>query len=205
MSAFALIANGRIEDYQKIAPSIASHEQIIAVDGGYHHCKKMGITPDLLIGDFDSFQEISSVQIPRKKFPKDKNFSDLELAIEESLSLGADKITLFGALEKRLDHAISNLSLLLKYPSNIVIESSYEKTFALSGTNEVTTQPFQTISLLPLFSPAYGVTTKGLKWELTKQTLDQNFLSLSNVSLGSSFTVTVEKGTLICTLNEKNK
>lgn len=37
----------------------------------------------------------------------------------------------------------------------------------------------QVISLIPFYGPVTGITTHGLKWELTKDQLDKNFISIS--------------------------
>ena len=49
-----IIGNGDIKDYQYIKSKINDNDFIICADGGYNHAEKMGIVPDVLIGDFDS-------------------------------------------------------------------------------------------------------------------------------------------------------
>jgi thiamine pyrophosphokinase len=56
----------------------------------------------------------------------------------------------------------------------------------------------QTISLIPLYGPAKGIHTTGLKWELKNGSLDQNFIGVSNVSLKTRVTVEIEDGQLLC-------
>lgn len=63
----------------------------------------------------------------------------------------------------------------------------------------------QIISLIPLFGPATGLKTKGLKWDLgenTVSTLDKNFVGTSNVSMGEAYSISVGSGQLICIVNE---
>jgi thiamine pyrophosphokinase len=201
MKRIALIANSKITHYSLIKPKILQHEQVIAVDGGLNHCHRMQITPNLIIGDLDSAEKGLIEQystVPTKTFPKDKDHSDLELGIIHCLEMKSVRITLFGALENRMDHSLSNLYLLTRYPSIDTIESDHETIFCITGSHEFHCQPDQCISLIPLGEPCSGVSTSGLKWELNNQTLDKEFFSLSNVCLKSTFSIDVKKGTLLC-------
>jgi thiamine pyrophosphokinase len=196
----ALVANGVIHDYPLISSFIQNYTRKIAVDGGLIHCQAMNIVPDLIIGDLDSIShEILNLYplVPKKIFPKDKNFTDMELAIAEANS---NKIGIFGALEGRADHALVNLHLLCRRPKKITIETERETIVGIKGNQRFPCYPGQLISLIPLGSSVTGVTTKGLKWELNNATLDKNFFSLSNACLSSSFEVSIDHGDLICCL-----
>ena len=59
----------------------------------------------------------------------------------------------------------------------------------------------QTLSLFPLFAPA-KVDSSGLFWELSSEThtLNNHFLSLSNISTQNSVTLTVTEGVIVCFL-----
>ena len=57
-----IIGNGNIKDYEYIKGKIRDTDFIICADGGYNHAQKMGITPDVLLGDFDSASGFECVQ-----------------------------------------------------------------------------------------------------------------------------------------------
>lgn len=201
----ALIANGALHNYSFFKTQIESYHMIIAVDGGAAHCHKMELTPDFLIGDLDSIppeltEKFSEKRI--KRFASEKDETDLELAIQFTFQQGIERIGIFGALEKRTDHALYNLHLLQRFPRKVFFETEYETIFALDGANEVHCTPGQTISLIPLGPSPHGVTTKGLKWELSHATLDKNFMSISNVCQTSLIQVEIENGDLICCLSK---
>jgi len=200
----ALVGNGAIHEYGFIASLIKDYDRCIAVDGGLAHCQAMGITPDLIIGDLDSIPpELLKKysKVPTTIFPKDKDHSDMELAIDTVRTrYNIHKFGLFGAMEKRMDHALSNLYLLQRHPEKAVIKTETETIIAIEGQRRMNCYPGQCISLIPLGSPVIGVTTQGLKWELSEATLNQNFFSLSNVCLGSFFDVSIAQGTLLCCL-----
>ena len=64
---------------------------------------------------------------------------------------------------------------------------------------ELACMPGQT-SLLPLNGPATGVTTQGLKWELSEATLDKHFMGISNIALQNKVRIQVAHGNLLCIL-----
>lgn len=198
--SIALVANGEIKSYDKTKSLLTKFKKIVAVDGGLDHCDRMDIVPHLIVGDFDSVSEDALkkyAQVPILKYPRDKNKSDLELAIQEMLRQGADSIALFGVLGKRIDHLLYTLYLLARYPSKLIIESEEETIICLQNHHQIPSFPGQTISLIPL-SEVSGVTTKNLQWELHMDTLDKKFMSLSNICLGHSFTVDIKSGNLLC-------
>ena len=204
--SYALIANGAFENPFPLIPLLRFYQSIVAVDGGLIHCAKLGIIPDMIIGDFDSIPaELLQKypQVPIQAFPKDKDQTDLELAIQHIYRPEVEKIAVFGALGKRTDHILSNLHILRRYPNKIVFETETETVVCVQGSTDVETFPGQTISLIQM-GPVRGITTKGLRWELAKAKFDKYFYSLSNIAHGHSFHIEIEEGNLICCLNRNS-
>jgi thiamine pyrophosphokinase len=204
MNDVALIANGEIDLSEELISEIKSAQAIIAVDGGLAHCKAYGLMPDFIIGDFDSTpQELlnSFPLVPTKVYPVEKDKTDLELAVELALTLNPSQIRIFGALGGRIDHLLANVYLLSLCPGKIFLESKKQKIFVIDQKIALTPFASQIISLIPLNGPVYGVTTKGLKWELSQATLTQQFASISNVALDTNVSIEVENGNLLCCLN----
>ena len=86
----ALICGAPIENLEKIKQRIADFPCLVAVNGGMNHCRKLDMRPDLIIGDLDSADpEIlkSISNIPIKRYPKDKDQTDLEIALSPSARL----------------------------------------------------------------------------------------------------------------------
>lgn len=205
MITLALVANGDIHDYSPLLPQIKSCEKIIAVDGGLVHCHAMGLTPDLIIGDFDSIDSDlldAYAAVEKKRFPIEKNETDLELAVAYALTQNVDKVLLFGALGKRLDHTINNLYLLARHPDKLIAITEEEQLFVISGETILTVKPGQVLSLLPLFGKA-TVSTEGLKWSLNEHVLDYHFLSQSNIALKEQIRISVKDGVVLCALRLK--
>lgn len=195
----ALVANGFIENDLLIAPLIKKHTFIVAVDGGLHHCHRMNIIPDLIIGDLDSCSSelLSQYEnVPTQRYPTEKDESDLELAIL-TVQDRFQKMTLFGALGGRADHALYNLHLLRRYPHKVSIETEKETVLAINQKTQLKTLPGQTLSLLPL-GPVKNISSQGLKWELSHAIFDKKLMSLSNVSIKDIVEIEIEEGDLIC-------
>lgn len=197
----AIVANGHIQDPQKILPKLLAFDKVIAVDGGLRNLRELSIKPFLIIGDFDSATKEDLAffhDVPLEKHSSDKDDSDTALAVKKSFEMGAQQVTLFGALGGRIDHTLANLCLLSHFHPKLSIETETETVYAIHDLIKQTSYPGQVISLFPLGEKAEKVTTKGLKWELKDKTLDNSFFSLSNVAIDHSFEITVGKGTLIC-------
>lgn len=201
----AFVANGAIHDHQLIGTVIRqNYHKVVAIDGGLSHCEKMGIRPDLIIGDMDSVSPVLLQRfknIPLKCYPVDKDETDLELAISEFLTRDVNKVTIFGALEKRTDHSLYNLYLMSRYPGKLWMQTEREQIFAIDKTSTIPCKIGQTVSLIPLGEAAIGVTTHGLKWELKNATIDKSFMSISNICIQEPVTISIDKGTLICCLS----
>lgn len=200
--SIALVVNGEIKDYTLISEKIKRHKRLIAVDGGLNHCYFMHVLPQLLIGDLDSalpetIEYFSNIDI--QQYPAEKDETDLELALN-MLDLIQEKAIVYGALGGRIDHTLYNLSLLCRYPDRLSFETEKETIFALPQHKTISCYPGQTISLIPLGNSALNVTTRGLKWELHNRTLNQSFMSLSNICLGQSFEISFTDGQLLCCL-----
>lgn len=197
-----MVVNGSIHDYPLISNLIKRYEYCVAVDGGLIHCHSMGITPNLIIGDFDSIPLDLLKQyekVPVERFSPEKDESDLELALKAINSPEVKEIGIFGALEKRTDHSLGNLYLGCRFADKVIMETESETIYFISDSKEIVCHPGQILSLMPI-GIAKGVTTQGLKWQLQNATLDKNFVSLSNISLEKVIKISVKEGDIICCL-----
>lgn len=86
---------------------------IIAADGGWLACRKAGITPDLLLGDFDSLS--TQPDFPNiLRVPVEKDDTDTMLAVKTGLERGETEFHIYGGMGgRRTDHTIANFQALL--------------------------------------------------------------------------------------------
>ena len=83
---------------------------VIAADGGLRHTEKLGLQPDIILGDFDS---LGYVPEGAAVYPVEKDDTDSMLAIKQGLAQGCDTFYLYGALDgKRLEHTVANFQAL---------------------------------------------------------------------------------------------
>ena len=173
------VCNGSISDYHKIKKYILDSDYIISVDGGAGHLRKMGINPDILIGDFDSANSKDLDYYVRKgikvsKFPIEKDMTDSELAIEKALELGADEVVFLGALGTRIDHSFANV-MLLKKMLDIGLRGSiideHNELYMFNSNFSFGKKEGRKLSLIPITEKVTGVSTSGLKYPLVNATM----------------------------------
>ena len=95
----------RIQDYLE-------DSFVIAADGGLLNLEKYSITPDLILGDFDSlgFEPEGENVI---KHPVRKDDTDMMLAVKKAIVLGYNEIVIFGGCGGRLDHTLANVNTMV--------------------------------------------------------------------------------------------
>lgn len=178
---------------------------IVAVDGGLAHCRKMEIVPDLIIGDMDScsFDTLQKyAHIETLVFPKNKDKTDLEIALEHVCHENIEKIKIYAGLGKRIDHSIGNILLLSRYPSKVFLETESELLFVVKDRIKINSYKGQTISLIPLNGKVEGINSKGLKWELKEAQMDKYFMGISNECLCDILSLSIKKGDLLCCIKK---
>ena len=115
-----LFAGAAITDYSFCEKYLQDANCIICCDGGMHHAKALGITPDYIVGDFVSvrpevLEEYRNMGISIRQFPTHKNETDMQLGMLLALELGATELVLIGGIGDRFEHTIANAHLLLDW------------------------------------------------------------------------------------------
>jgi thiamine pyrophosphokinase len=197
-----LVLAGEPPDESLLAWRAEDADFVIAVDGGMNALIYAGIQPDLLVGDFDSFDPSTSDSVSCEVIrEEDQDSTDLEKALRHLPGDEApDEIVLLGATGGRSDHFLTNL---------LVVSALSEGTkVALDATDEIISRATpvcsvkligmsgQTVSLLPLCL-CEGVTTKGLRWELADAVMGQGvLLGQSNQAVSEDVFVSLRSGNL---------
>jgi thiamine pyrophosphokinase len=198
----ALIYVGGPIDPTNIFIKPREDDLLIAADGGWHNAKALGVTPEVLLGDFDS---IGGGELPRAKeilqVPPEKDRTDTQLAVDLALSRGADDIVIIGGLSGRLDHTLSNLSILealFERRVYAVMEDGFNRARFLRNTGALLARtPYPYVSLLLVDGVAKGVTVKGCKYEVENAKLERTCqCAVSNEITGNCALVEVRRGAL---------
>ena len=194
-------------DFEKPVRPVDSGDFLLAADGGLVHLEKLGLTPDGIIGDFDS---LGYVPKGAQVFPVEKDDTDSMLAVRKGLELGYRKFVLYGALDgPRLDHTIANLQTLVFLAEHgargYLAGLHYMATAWSGGTIRFPAEAQGILSLFCLGEDAKGVTLKGLQYGMENGTLRSGFpLGVSNHFTGNAASVTVEQGVLLVLYDVRN-
>jgi len=82
--------------FDGLAVPLTEEDYLIAADGGLKHMESLGVTPNAIIGDFDSLNYIPT---GAEVFPVEKDDTDSMLAVKLGLSKGYDRFLLYGGLD----------------------------------------------------------------------------------------------------------
>lgn len=183
-------------------PLPSAEDYIIAADGGYEACRKSGIRPDLVLGDFDSMEEPDFPNILRS--PVEKDDTDTALALKKGLELGYRRFHICGGTGgARLDHTIANLQMLRWLCRQGARGWLYDRHFVYTAIEKETivipkTVEWGLLSVFCLGETARGITLEGVQYPLRGASLDADFpLGVSNHILDQEARVTVEEGILL--------
>ncbi len=199
-----IFANGDLPDLEKARALLHDDDFIIAADGGTRHALALGLIPNVIVGDLDSLPEnfeISKFENEVVLYPKDKNETDLELAIQHALTLNSQEIIILAALGGRLDQTLGNIALICDLrPStlDLRLDDGLEEVFFCRDTREINGTLGDTVSLLPWQGEVTGIVTTGLKWSLQNETLYPNKTrGISNEMTVETATVQIKSGLLL--------
>ena len=104
------------------------HRFVIAADGAANWLKKYGVTPNLIIGDFDGIERKILDSTPTEKIVhlSDQYSTDMEKALTWAIQNKFDQVTIVGFAGKRIDHTLSNFSLIWRYENKVDIEIEHD-------------------------------------------------------------------------------
>jgi thiamine pyrophosphokinase len=188
------------------APGPLPPGRVVAADGGVDRALGLGLRVHLAIGDFDS-ATADGVARARETgariecHPTEKDATDMELALDAAVDLGAERVLVVGHDAGRIDHLVAGLLVLgaERYARlAIVAYLGQARAYVCRGTREIEGNPGDLVSLLPLHGPATSVTTEGLRYPLRGETLSTGSTrGVSNVLERTLATVTVGHGALL--------
>jgi len=189
---------------------------VIAADGGLKYLEKAGVTPDVILGDFDSlgFKPEGANVI---SYCPEKDDTDTMLAVKLGIEKGFKEFIIYGALGGRLDHTIANLTII-NYLSDqgckctvidehVIIRNVFSQNELcenmtggkmIAGKLTLDKKDAGTFSIFSLKDVAKGVSIVGAKYEVENITFTNNIpLGVSNEFVGKEVVVEVADGQLI--------
>ena len=184
-----------------------SWDLIICADGGAKHALDLAVTPDLIVGDFDSLPKIV-LETYRKRdieclrVAAEKDFTDMEFAIEQALLRGAKQITIAAADGGEFDHELANYFLLAKFSSTDcemrIITSLHEAT-VIAQEKIIFGSRGEKFSLLALSPLVNGLTIAGAKYNVENFCLAfGSSRATRNEFLEAKVKIKIKTGMLLC-------
>ena len=189
------------------------YDRLIAADRGLDTLLEAGVTPDILLGDYDSVSDGGRVAamrqrgIPVETYPAEKNFTDGEAALRAAMALGSTQITLLGATGGRLDHFLASLQgMLIPFEAGIDVSmaDAQNELRLIRGSAELTREECggRYVSLLPLAGPVTGLSMQGFKYPLKDFTLEMgSSRCVSNELAGERGVISFSGGTAVLVLS----
>lgn len=207
-----LLANGLINDYAAAGLAAQSGTYIIACDGGLVHAQRLGLKPDCILGDMDSVPPelladyVENGLVPRR-YPRDKDETDLSLAMSHLLAQNPSEIVVLGAMGGRFDHAMANIHVLaapleMNIPAVMLDENTVVR--LMRHRCKFRRELYKTVTLLPFTERVTGITTQGLRFPLRGETLQLGSTrGVSNCFTAEEAEITTEEGILLVILNKE--
>jgi thiamine pyrophosphokinase len=202
-----IFANGTLDDDQAVARLLHPGDLLVAADGGARHLARLGLCPNLLVGDLDSLSTaevdaLAQAGVEILRYSVDKDETDLELAIQAALDRGCTELVIVAALGARVDQTLGNI-FLLGLPAlrdvQVRLDDGRDELFLISERGSIHGRAGDVVSLLPLGGPARGIYTQGLRYPLNGETLyPERTRGISNVLMDEHAQVELSEGLLIC-------
>lgn len=193
-------------EFDALAEPLGDGDYLIAADGGLRHTQALGLSPNEIIGDFDSLGYVPEGGVV---YPVEKDDTDSMLAVKRGLALGYRRFVLYGGMDgKRLDHTLANfqaLGYLAQHDAvGFLVGKDYLACAVKDGGLRFPAGAEGDFSLFCLGKDARGVTIRGLYYEVENAVLTSFFpLGVSNHFTGREAAVTVQDGTLLALWERK--
>ena len=202
-----IFCGGEISDDAFVQSQIKNDDIIICADKGLLHAQRLGIKPDFVLGDFDSYHgDLSGLQV--KRFNSDKDYTDTHLAIEEGIQMGCHSFALLGALGgARYDHMIANIQDAFGFADkgyDISLLDQTNRIYCVVNREVIIERiPSYHLSVLSFSDRSTGVTLRGVKYPLTDVELSSTFpLGVSNEIVEDFALIRVKNGKLLIILSK---
>lgn len=201
-----IVAAGHINSDDIIKNNIFYDDYIIAADAGYTALKKIGIEPNLIVGDFDS-SDTPENDIETIVLNPIKDCTDTQFAVEKAIENGYSDILILGALGGRIDHSFANITLVAEGKNrgaNLTLITDNQKIYALKNETKTVAKSDSYVSVFA-FGSECKVTFEGMFYPLNNYLLSPfNPLGVSNEIVDETAKITTEGGVLLVFEVNKN-
>lgn len=198
MNRCVIVAGASIKDYERIRGYLRDDDFFVFCDSGLRHMGPLGVSPSLIVGDFDSHAR-PDTKTETIVLPSVKDDTDTVFAVKESLNRGFSEFLIIGAIGERLDHTLGNVSILLMIEDRgkrAIMVDDYSEMEIVSSGSAFISDSFSYFSLITLSEKSEGVTIENAKYPLSDATITHDYqYGVSNEVLpGKTAKVSVKNG-----------
>ncbi len=184
--------------------TISEHALVICADCGLRHAQRLGIVPDLIVGDFDSFTDTLPDGIETLRLPVEKDVTDTMQAVLYGAGRGCREFHIYGVFGgARIDHSLANIQML-----HTMHTRGLKGVLHHGGTIVETQSPADGVCRYPRFDGDFsvfaltdaceGVTIRGCKYNVEEITLKNSFpLGVSNCITDEYAEISTRTGLLL--------
>ncbi len=197
-----IVAGAPIGRYDVIRSLLRPDDFVVCCDCGLRHLEALGVTPSLVVGDFDS-TENPHLDVETIVLPREKDDTDSVYAVREAVRRGFDDFLLVGAVGGRLDHTLGNVAILLYLDRigkrGVIADDESVMEVVSRDPARIPYGSCAYFSLLNVDGSARGITIRNAKYPLENGVIPVDYqYGISNEVLpGKTAEVTVREGRVL--------
>lgn len=201
MKRCVVVGGADINNYEYIRDCLCEDDYIVFCDSGLKHMDSLGVKPNLIVGDFDSYDN-PNLDVETIVLPCEKDDTDTVFAVKEALKRGFNEFLLIGVIGARLDHTLGNVSILMYLDSlskKGVIIDDYSEMEIVSKEPAFIEDSFEYFSLINVSGKAKGIVVENAKYSLDNAeiTCEYQYGISNEVIKGEIAKVSVSDGQLL--------
>ncbi|KYH29931.1 thiamine diphosphokinase [Clostridium colicanis] len=201
-----IVSGGKAPSYDIVKQELKGSSCLICADSGANCLYEYNISPNIIVGDLDSINHDALDFFVKKniniiKYPREKDFTDTEAAVDKAIELGAREITILGATGSRIDHILGNIGILLKCMElgvNSIIKDENNIIRLIDKPIKLKGNIGDTFSLIPYCETIEDLSIYGAKYPLCDYKLEiGSSLGISNEFSREEISIEFNNGILI--------
>ncbi|GAB4373589.1 MAG: thiamine diphosphokinase [Spirochaetales bacterium] len=204
-----VFTGGKGPERVEVEEYLGKAEWFVAADSGLLLAERLGVEPQIILGDMDSLPDRSLLdahaQAEVRVYPTEKDDTDTELALKCLQSLGCTESILIGGGGGRLDHLLGIVSLFYRPHPPSRWFTHREEVIYIEDTLELTGLKGRVVTFMPVSREECRMRTEGLRWPLDSLSWRPGDIGISNVIVADRMRVSMEKGNLIMILPKEER
>ncbi len=180
-----------------LRPLVDSSMPLVCADGGANTAMEFGLTPELIIGDMDSFNGSFDGPVIHLSEQNTTDFEKCLYSVNAPLYLG------YGFMGGQIDHQLTALSVLVRYPERrVILCGEKDICFCCPKQLDIDLPKGTRVSVFPMSDTKMSST--GLKWPLDGIELSPTTRTgTSNQATGTLVSLMMESGDAVVILPSK--